>query len=252
MATLENGYTRVANELLKMIYSTNFTATEFKILLFIIRFTYGYGKKSTDLSLTYISKGIGVSKRYVSSSLSKLIEDKVVIVVREHTDTQSRIIGINNHCEQWENRNTVQQVKQSSTGEVKRNTTDEAEFNPTGEAEFNQEKKTLNKTLNKSDSDFPDEEQLKSDFEKIYSIYPKKTTKATAFSNYKKWLKGKQVDGKKIKLNNKQIYIAVYRYVKQQEDIGAELKFYKNFSTLMGNQLLDFVPSDEEMQRYEN
>lgn len=107
MATLENGFTRLANELLTMIYSTNFTATELKILLLIIRFTYGYSKKSTDLSLTYISRGIGVSKRYVSSSLSKLIEDKVVIVVREHTDTQSRVIGINKHCEQWENRSTV-------------------------------------------------------------------------------------------------------------------------------------------------
>lgn len=143
-------------------------------------------------------------------------------------------------------------MKQSSTGEVKQDTTGEVGFTTTDEVEFHQEKKTLKKTINKSDLDFPDEEQLKSDFEKIYSIYPKKTTKASAFSNYKKWLKGKQVDGKKIKLNNKQIYTGVYEYVKQQDDIGAELKFYKNFSTLMGNQLLDFVPSDEEMRIYEN
>ena len=87
------------------------------------------------------------------------------------------------------------------------------------------------------------EEQLKKDFEIIYGIYPKKKGKTIAFANYKLWVgKGKDVGGKKYRLTNRQIYIAVKKYIKQQEESGQDdLQYWKNFDTLMGRQLLDYV-----------
>lgn len=86
------------------------------------------------------------------------------------------------------------------------------------------------------------EEKLKSDFEKIYAIYPKKAGRTVAFANYKLWLTGKQIGKRKYKLTNKQMYLAVKKYVDQQYDAGKEdFQFWKNFDTLMGRQLLDFV-----------
>lgn len=97
------------------------------------------------------------------------------------------------------------------------------------------------------DSNFDKEEQLKKDFEIIYGIYPKKKGKTVAFANYKLWVgNGKDVGGKRYKLTNRQIYLAVKRYIKQQEEAGQDdLQYWKNFDTLMGRQLLDYVEVED-------
>lgn len=103
--------------------------------------------------------------------------------------------------------------------------------------------KKENKNINNSCSPEPDERE--SDFEKIYEIYPKKLGRTKAFTNYCSWLKGKSVNGKHRKLTNREMYLAVHNYVRQQETVGTALEFYKNFDTLMGNQLLDYVEVEQ-------
>ena len=97
------------------------------------------------------------------------------------------------------------------------------------------------------DRNFDKEDQLKKDFEIIYGIYPKKKGKTVAFANYKLWVgNGKDVGGKRYKLTNRQIYLAVKRYIKQQEEAGQDdLQYWKNFDTLMGRQLLDYVEVED-------
>lgn len=87
------------------------------------------------------------------------------------------------------------------------------------------------------------EAQLVKDFEIIYGLYPKKRGRTAAFANYKLWVgKGKNVGGRKYRLTNRQIYLAVKKYIRQQEDAGQDdLQYWKNFDTLMGRQLLDYV-----------
>lgn len=91
------------------------------------------------------------------------------------------------------------------------------------------------------------DEQLRIDFEIIYGIYPKKRGKTVAFANYKLWVgKGKDIGGKKYKLTNRQIYKAVQKYIRQQEEAGQDdYQYWKNFDTLMGRQLLDYVDCEE-------
>ena len=98
------------------------------------------------------------------------------------------------------------------------------------------------------DSNFDKEEQLKKDFEIIYGIYPKKRGKTVAFANYKQWIseKGKDVGGKRYRLTNRQIYLAVKKYIRQQEEAGQDdYQYWKNFDTLMGRQLLDYVEVED-------
>jgi len=108
---------------------------------------------------------------------------------------------------------------------------------------------TVNSTDNKSESchgpnpqDSGQEEQAEHDFGLIYAIYPKKVGRTVAFAHYRQWTgKGKNVSGKVYRLTNKQIYMAVKKYARQQEEAGKELEYWKNFDTLMGRQLLDYV-----------
>ena len=98
------------------------------------------------------------------------------------------------------------------------------------------------------DRNFDKEEQLKKDFEIIYGIYPKKRGKTVAFANYKQWVSktGKDVGGKRYRLTNRQIYIAVKKYIRQQEEAGQDdYQYWKNFDTLMGRQLLDYVEVED-------
>ena len=97
------------------------------------------------------------------------------------------------------------------------------------------------------DRNFDKEDQLKKDFEIIYGIYPKKKGKTVAFANYKLWVgNGKDVGGKRYKLTNRQIYLAVKKYIRQQEEAGQDdYQYWKNFDTLMGRQLLDYVEVED-------
>lgn len=93
------------------------------------------------------------------------------------------------------------------------------------------------------------EEQLLKDFEIIYALYPKKQGKTVAFANYKQWVSktGKDVGGKRYHLTNRQIYIAVKKYIRQQEEAGQDdYQYWKNFDTLMGRQLLDYVDLEDD------
>lgn len=95
----------------------------------------------------------------------------------------------------------------------------------------------------------PDKEaKLLHDFEIIYALYPKKRGKTVAYANYKQWVgKGKDVGGKKYRLTNRQIYLAVKKYIRQQEEAGQDdYQYWKNFDTLMGRQLLDYVELENQ------
>lgn len=84
--------------------------------------------------------------------------------------------------------------------------------------------------------------ELENNFKILYESYPKKKGRTEAFSRYKLWVTtGKNVDGRKVKLTNKQIWIAIAKYKKELEENQTDLQFCKDFSTFMGKQLLDYV-----------
>lgn len=102
------------------------------------------------------------------------------------------------------------------------------------------------------------EEQLKKDFEIIYDLYPKKRGRTAAYGFYKQWVsdRGRKVNDQIYHLTNRQIWLAVKKYVDQQDKNGIiDHKFWKNFDKLMGNDLLDYVDfgeDDHAVQSQEN
>lgn len=101
---LENGYTRVANELLEAIARHPFTSHQLRVLLFVLRETYGYGAKSRRLALDYIADGIGMDRAEVSRARSQLFNMGVLWKSQPGTDQQ---IGIVKDYTRWGNHNVV-------------------------------------------------------------------------------------------------------------------------------------------------
>ncbi len=91
----ENGYSRIANEILEALAMTHLSPNEVRVLWVIIRQTYGWGKKSNKLPVSQISEMTGLHKENVSRSLKNLKSRLIVIA------TDNKRIGLNKNYDQW-------------------------------------------------------------------------------------------------------------------------------------------------------
>jgi len=113
MPQLENGFTQIANEILEDLANTKLNGTQFRILLIVWRSTYGWNRKEHDLSLSYLSKATGIHKQQIKKALDSLIEMNIILVVKEHTDTVSRVLEFNkNYVKE------VQSTKKSTVSQL--------------------------------------------------------------------------------------------------------------------------------------
>lgn len=94
----------------------------------------------------------------------------------------------------------------------------------------------------------PESDTRHQDFDKIYAIYPKKRGKAKALEYYLAFVSksGRLLNGKRYRLSPRDVYLAVSRYVNQQEQDGTALQFYKNFDSFMHKTILDYLEEQEE------
>lgn len=98
---LENGFTKIAHELLEIIPFYKFNGTQFSVIIVIIRYTYGFNRKDHELSLTYLTQATGIKRSQIDRELTLLIDKKVVLVTQEATAKISRKLSLNKHYDQW-------------------------------------------------------------------------------------------------------------------------------------------------------
>jgi len=92
---LEDGYTKVANEILGALVRINLSPYESRVLWFIIRQTYGWKKKADLISLSQIVQGTGIAKGNASRSLKYLILRQIVIRL------DNKQLGFNKDYDSW-------------------------------------------------------------------------------------------------------------------------------------------------------
>ncbi len=76
---LEDGYTKIANEILEDLCHINLSAYQTRILHFIFRKTYGFNKKEDWISVSQIVSATGIHKSHVSRTKKELLLRKLVI-----------------------------------------------------------------------------------------------------------------------------------------------------------------------------
>lgn len=74
----ENGYTAIANEIMESISKVRLLGSEFQIIFWIIRQTYGFHKKEDVISLTQFEKHTGLSRPTVVKSLKNLLANNII------------------------------------------------------------------------------------------------------------------------------------------------------------------------------
>lgn len=77
---VENGYAKIANELLEMFAHTNLSGREWQVLFVIIRKTYGYQKKQDAISYSQFYESTGIKTKNLPVVIKQL-ESKGLIVI---------------------------------------------------------------------------------------------------------------------------------------------------------------------------
>lgn len=224
----ENGYTRIANQILESIVKLPLSGSQWRIVAVLWRNTYGYNRKEHGISETYIAKATGISKRFISSELRKLIDMKIIKVVKESTYTTPRVLMFNKNYDTWGYGTILPQVNDTSTGEQVFTSTVEQSFTSTGEQSFHQQKKNLKKELNKNEHN--------KFFESIWSLYPNKKGKAKVSDTQK---------AKLYKIGYEHICRCIERYKASKED----WKAWQHGSTFFNSGYVDYLDENYQEQR---
>jgi phage replication O-like protein O len=76
---IEDGHTKIANELLEAIVITYFSPAEHKVFWAIVRRTYGWNKKTDRISYSVLEQMTGLDRRHVGPALKRLIARNIII-----------------------------------------------------------------------------------------------------------------------------------------------------------------------------
>ena len=90
---LEEGHIKIANELFEAIMAFPFKQTTLRVLLAVLRKTYGYGKKEDDLSASQLGALLGDMKRqHITTALNELA---AMGVISKRPGKYGSLVGIN-------------------------------------------------------------------------------------------------------------------------------------------------------------
>ncbi|MFM0487983.1 replication protein [Paraburkholderia graminis] len=95
---LENGYTRLANELLDALINAGLTARQWAVVMAVIRKTYGFNKKADEIGLSQLSLMTGIDKAHLSRTVRELEAAKVI---HREAGVHGHSLSINKRHKDW-------------------------------------------------------------------------------------------------------------------------------------------------------
>jgi phage replication O-like protein O len=96
----ENGYTAIASEIMEQLTRTALSGHEFRLLLLLLRKTYGFNKKEDHISLSQMAKISGLSVIRCSQVVHSLSR-KNIITITEKCKGKTNKYRFNKHYEAW-------------------------------------------------------------------------------------------------------------------------------------------------------
>ena len=127
---LENGYVKIANEIMDALISARPSGQEMSVALFVIRKTYGFNKTADFISLSQMMAAVGMSK-IRASQVVRSLELMKILTVKENINGLTKKYSFNKYFDTWAtvkeklNRKgkTKQTVKVLRNGPLRKNLT---------------------------------------------------------------------------------------------------------------------------------
>lgn len=95
---LEDGFTRIANELFEAVLVYGFTQRQLVVWLAILRKTYGYGKKEDDMSASQIGLLCNIKRNHVTETIGQLAK---MGAITKRQGVYGLILGVNKDYKKW-------------------------------------------------------------------------------------------------------------------------------------------------------
>lgn len=149
---LDDGYTRIANEILEKLTSFELSKRQLKIVLSVIRKTYGFNKKEDDITMSQVVKMTTLDKSAVSRTMAELFD---MNVLSKRQGRYGQVIGLNKNINTWKELEKPNKVVKTTT--VAKTTTDGCQNN-NSELSKRQTQKTTPKDNSKRHTSFPPSE----------------------------------------------------------------------------------------------
>ena len=174
----------------------------------------------------------------------RLLESEKMIV--KESDSRKTLLTIVNYGIYQDCENENETVIRTLTGQSQAtNKNDNNDKNNNIRSNSDDLNETEKPKKNKTKLTEEENEELVKNFEIIYNSYPKKVGKASGFKVYKQWLNGRNIDGTKVKLTNRQMWYAIAKYKQYIEKEEMEPQYIKQFDTFMRN-ILDYVEDEQQ------
>jgi phage replication O-like protein O len=179
---LENGYTRLANELLDALVGAGLTARQWAVVMAVIRKTYGYNKTRDDIGLTQLRLMTGIDKSHLSRTIRELEGMKLL---HRQVGTHSHTLGINKRHKEWELPNQQprlpkeQQLPKEQPGVAESATLGVAELAIEGLPKEQPQKTSIKDKVKTTPKDTLSR-SLRERFDVFWAAYPKKKSKDAA------------------------------------------------------------------------
>lgn len=97
-----DSYTKLFNPILEALCKTEFTGREMRVVLFVIRSTYGWNKKKYPLSKSFIAEGTGISRRHVGDVVRELVRRNILIDYGTDKKSRCKVYGLNKKYSTWD------------------------------------------------------------------------------------------------------------------------------------------------------
>lgn len=182
---LEDGFVRIANELMLAILKSPFTARQQKVVFAIIQKTYGYGKKVDDVSASQIGDLCGLNRTHVTATLNQLLAMKVI---HKEPGVYGSLVGINKDYSKWSFASTESvQVYQSGTSTESVQGVPNQSFASTESVQVDSTKSVHTKDNLPKDNQQKKKPCASADaFARFWAAYPKKKSKGQAEKTFSK------------------------------------------------------------------
>lgn len=183
---LEDGYTRIANELFEALLRADLSKRHLLVVLAIMRQTYGFNRIMDRISGSQIAELTGVRRNHCNVAVMQLIELRIV-------KREGRQIGIQKDYDQWCLASPKSGLKQSQNGTTRVVPKQDCDSPETGLKESQNRTKTSPKTGHTKDSkdiskdSFKDKgpDSLEQRFDTWWQCYPKKRNRGQALKAWR-------------------------------------------------------------------
>lgn len=97
----EEGYTKIANEILEALAKVNLNAYQWRVLIAVFRKTYGYRKREDRISVSQLCEITGLKHGHVSRALAELQARGFITRTQRGTRQSGYLISFQKDWENW-------------------------------------------------------------------------------------------------------------------------------------------------------